>query len=466
MVFNTSNIRKNFKYKSGKFKSPTVSNTSSNMSSNISNVSSGQSDSVITNLSYSGRGHNNDINLNLQGNSTITDPIVDIQQNNNTSTDTLNSSTTDTKQSTPGMDYNSWYNTPRDEKVHKTWSQYKSAHNMTSTSGSSGGSGSNSVNSMGPFQSMANFWSGGNKYKNDRYETDKAALAAEDKYYVDQGATSAPGGTYLNEDGRGINIGTTPKDIAMDKAANKDLNYSDTQFPLYHGADPKVNLGNDGMVHHDGYTNLDTKNITLNKMHEEKLQKYIPGVTKAKGISSNVSMGFASPGTKAGSLADSFNFQSNTKVHSGMVKEWQAGYLTNSHASKDQVGASNWLNIQLGKIDSMEGTNRNKQMFKKDLQGRYDGLYMNKNAPFQSPQTLRHNKQLENGLTKAEQKVEAKRQQEIYALNSFNSSSIQGNFMQPPPVIEPKVIPKPDTKKVTTTNVIDEYSNLGSIYRV
>jgi len=293
---------------------------------------------------------------------------------------------------------------------------------------------------------------------NNRYELDKAASAAADKYYSDQGAISAPGGTYLNEDGTGINIGTTPKEIAMDeKAANiGDIDYSGEQFPLYHGAGPKVNVGSDGMVRHDGYKNLDTTNETLNKQNTVKNTTYIPGVTKAMGISSNVSMKLFSNGsTKSNSISDSINFQNNSRVHTGMVKEWQTGFLTSS--SRDKTSASHWLNSQLGKIDSMEGTDKNKKMFKKDLQGRFDGLFMNRTAPFQSPQTLKQNN-TSDGLKRQQERNEAKRLQALQASeNYFNSSSITNWKPSPPP-------PSPDkkTKPGTPTqnvNLLDDYTS-------
>lgn len=486
MVFNTNNIRKNFKYKSGKFKAPTVSNTSSTTHSTTpstaSNLSSGQGDSVITNMSYE-RTHNANDNINLNlGNSTTT-PDLDSQLNG---TDT-NSTTTDpvtpdipTSTSTPGLNYNTWYNTPYNEKKHKSWKEYKTAHNLTSTSGSgsagASGTGNSGGGDVGVFQSMANFFGGNNKYRDERYESGNTASAilTENAFWSNKGATSVEGGTYLNTDGTGINPATTPEEIAMDKKMedakkSDEYNFSDKQYPLYHGAPNKINIGKDGMVKHSGFDDLDTTNTTIDKVNEDKLKQYIPGVTKAKGISSNVSMGFSSPGTKAMSLKESFNFQSNTKTHTGMVKEWQVDFLKNP--SRDQSGASNWLNTQLGQIDSMEGTNKNKSMFKKDLQNRYDGLFMNNNAPFQSPNTLRHNKQIENGMTKAEQKKEAKKLQAIQAMGTFNSSEIQGGFMpQVPTVVEPKVTPKvtpPATKKVETTNVINEYTNyLGNMYKV
>ena len=208
-----------------------------------------------------------------------------------------------------------------------------------------------------------------------RYKLDKAASAVEDKYYSDQGATSAPGGTYLNEDGSGINVGTTPKEIVMDKAA-ADAKAGIWNGDSYLGAPAKMNVGSDGLVKHDGYKNLDINNIMVDKSQP---RPYVKGM-EAKGISSNDSMVWHLPGTKQGSAASNTQFQKNKKEHIGMVDVWQKGFLTSS--SRDQTSASHWLNQQLGKIDSMEGQDKNKQMFKKDLTARYDNLFNSRNAPF------------------------------------------------------------------------------------
>lgn len=214
-----------------------------------------------------------------------------------------------------------------------------------------------------------------------RYKLDKAASAVEDKYYSDQGATSAPGGTYLNEDGSGINIGTTPTDIVMDQAA-LDAKAGVWNGDSYPGAPPKMNVQDEnyilpqyrGKVHHTGYALLDTTNSHLKK------DVYEPGKTKAMGISSNESMVFNIPGTKP-NISQNMQFQSNTKVHSGMVKDWQTGFLTNASRG-DQAEANTWLNKQLGTIDKMEGQDKNKTMFKKDLTARFDNLYNSRSAPF------------------------------------------------------------------------------------
>ena len=136
-----------------------------------------------------------------------------------------------------------------------------------------------------------------------------------------------------------------------------------------------------------------------------------------------------------------------------MVDTWQKGFLTSP--SRDKTSANHWLNAQLGKIDSMQGTDRNKNMFKKDLQGRYDGLFGSSNSPFQSQQNLKHNN-ISDGKLRLADKKEAKRLQAIQASQSFDSSSIQN---QPPP----KKI-KPNTSPIQSASLIDDYNNLGSIY--
>ena len=136
-----------------------------------------------------------------------------------------------------------------------------------------------------------------------------------------------------------------------------------------------------------------------------------------------------------------------------MVDTWQKGFLTS--ASRDKTSASHWLNAQLGKIDSMQGTDKNKNMFKKDLQGRYDGLFGSSNSPFQSPQNLKHNN-ISDGKLRLADKKEAKRLQAVQASQYFDSSSIQN---QPPP----KKI-KPNTSPIQSVSLIDDYNNLGSIY--
>ena len=229
---------------------------------------------------------------------------------------------------------------------------------------------------------------------------------------------------------------------------------SDKQYPLYQGAPEKVNTGSDGMVKHDGYKNLNIDNSMTDKT---KPRKYVKGM-EARGESSNVSMGWdfeskPTGSTKSNSITSNLQFQSNTKVHSGMVDTWQKGFLTSP--SRDKTSANHWLNAQLGKIDSMQGTDRNKNMFKKDLQGRYDGLFGSSNSPFQSQQNLKHNN-ISDGKLRLADKKEAKRLQAIQASQSFDSSSIQN---QPPP----KKI-KPNTSPIQSASLIDDYNNLGSIY--
>ena len=186
-------------------------------------------------------------------------------------------------------------------------------------------------------------------------------------------------------------------------------------------------------------------------------RSYTKGM-EARGVSSTISMGWnleskQTGSTRSDSIPSNLQFQANTKVHSGMVDTWQKGFLTS--ASRDKTSASHWLNAQLGKIDSMQGTDKNKNMFKKDLQGRYDGLFGSSNSPFQSPQNLKHNN-ISDGKLRLADKKEAKRLQAVQASQYFDSSSIQN---QPPP----KKI-KPNTSPIQSVSLIDDYNNLGSIY--
>ena len=494
MVFNTNNIRKNFKYKS-KPSYSTSSNTSSKpyqgppkpTTTNITITNSGLKERTFNRLQVpstleaavnsnklvkaDSKGYDMSKPLTIdwggtaaadRGNNNFDVGDFDIQQDttsNPTPDPTPDPTPQPTPQSTPGLDYNAWYSTPRDEKVHKTWKAYKEAHNLTPGSNSSGGGGGGDI---GPFQTVSNLFQWGDN--SDKYQSDKGALA--DSTVSGQ---SDLGVITYNIDG---SVSTVPEGVdksvtftAQQALEDKKSKYSDKQYPLYFGAPDKMNIQSDGMVGHTGYEKLDTTNATINNLADKKTESrnYIPGVTPARGISSNVSMDFTSPGigTKAGSLADSFNFQSTATTHTGMVKEWQTGFLTSS--SRDEVSASHWLNSQLGKIDAMEGRTKDKNMFKKDLRKRFDGLFRDSSAPFQSPQTFQNNQQINKGLTKQQQKNEAKRLQALQASEGyFNSSSIQ-NFTQP------FVEPKKDNKKIqpaaSTTNVIDEYNDLGSMYR-
>jgi hypothetical protein len=167
---------------------------------------------------------------------------------------------------------------------------------------------------------------------------------------------------------------------------------------------------------------------------------------EARGISSNDSMVWNLPGTKQGSVSSNMQFQKNTKEHSGMVDAWQKNVLTNP--SRDQASANTWLNQQLGKIDSMEGQDKNKQMFKKDLTARYDNLFNTRNAPFQSNNPAPVGQQ---GLTRDEKKAlkaQAKKDEEQRALFSLSGQS------GPPP--------QPTQSIQGPTSLADEYSDLGN----
>ena len=167
---------------------------------------------------------------------------------------------------------------------------------------------------------------------------------------------------------------------------------------------------------------------------------------EARGISSNDSMVWNLPGTKQGSVSSNMQFQKNTKEHSGMVDAWQKNVLTNP--SRDQASANTWLNQQLGKIDSMEGQDKNKQMFKKDLTARYDNLFNTRNAPFQSNNPAPVGQQ---GLTRDEKKAlkaQAKKDEAQRALFSLSGQS------GPPP--------QPTQSIQGPTSLADEYSDLGN----
>tara|TARA_B110000263_G_scaffold44051_1_gene35967 strand:+ start:171 stop:1367 length:1197 start_codon:yes stop_codon:yes gene_type:complete len=198
-------------------------------------------------------------------------------------------------------------------------------------------------------------------------------------------------------------------------------------------------------------TDLFARQNAHEKLHPSivsgKPRPYVKGGTmKALGISSNDSMVWNLPGTKQGSVASNMQFQKNTKEHSGMVDAWQKNVLTNP--SRDQASANTWLNQQLGKIDSMEGQDKNKQMFKKDLTARYDNLFNTRNAPFQSNNPAPVGQQ---GLTRDEKKAlkaQAKKDEAQRALFSLSGQS------GPPP--------QPTQSIQGPTSLADEYSDLGN----
>jgi len=196
-------------------------------------------------------------------------------------------------------------------------------------------------------------------------------------------------------------------------------------------------------------TDLFARQNAHEKLHPSivsgKPRPYVKGM-EARGISSNDSMVWNLPGTKQGSVVSNMQFQNNTKKHSGMVDEWQKGFLTNP--SRDQASANTWLNKQLGTIDSMEGQDKNKQMFKKDLTARYDNLFNTRNAPFQSNNPAPVGQQ---GLTRDEKKAlkaQAKKDEAQRALFSLSGQS------GPPP--------QPTQSIQGPTSLADEYSDLGN----
>ena len=168
---------------------------------------------------------------------------------------------------------------------------------------------------------------------------------------------------------------------------------------------------------------------------------------EALGISSNDSMVWNLPGTKQDSATSNLQFQNNSRTHSGMIDEWQKDVLTNP--SRDQTAANTWLNTQLGTIDAMEGKDKNKQMFKKDLTARYDNLFNTKNAPFQSNNPAPVGQQ---GLTRDEKKalkIQAKKDEEQRALFTLSGQS------GPPP--------QPTQPTQGPTNLIGDYNDLGKV---
>ena len=289
-----------------------------------------------------------------------------------------------------------------------------------------------------------NFSGGGD----ERYKIDKAANAAADAFYDEKGATTMPAGTYLNPDGTGKNPAITPKEIAMD-ATIEESKTTGWNGDLYPGAPPKKNVQDDtyplaqyrGLVHHTGYGLLDTTNSHLIK------KEYLPGITEAKGISSNESMNFMSPGTTPNN-SKNIQFQENTKIHSNMVKEWQGGYLTNTFSASDKTGASNWLKIQLGKIDKMEGQDNNKKMFKKDLTSRFDNLYNSRNSPYGENSSTAYRV---GGSTGDERKENKRISKENEALRVSQLSGWDYKSVQNPDY--------PKNKLPTEKSLLDEYSD-------
>ena len=180
---------------------------------------------------------------------------------------------------------------------------------------------------------------------------------------------------------------------------------------------------------------------------------------EALGESSNISMGWnleskRTGSTNAASIPDIVQQQKNTKIHTGMVDQWQSDFLTN--ASRDSGAASNWLTDQTVKIDSMKGSDKNKTMFKNDLNKRYDNLFRLDSAPFR-PNTK--NPQTGQGLTKVQKKEETRKAKEAAA---YNASFIYGpgtNYKMNTEGKPPQG-PQPGSS-VSKPSLMDSYNNLG-----
>ena len=249
-----------------------------------------------------------------------------------------------------------------------------------------------------------------------------------------------------------------------------DKKYSAEQFPLYYGASSKQNIVTDGgvdqgMVKHTGYADLDTTNATLNKQNTVNNATYIPGVTKAMGVSSNVSMGWnleskPTGSTKAASVSNILQQQKNTNLHSGMVDQWQSEFLTN--ASRDSGAASTWLTDQTVKINSWEGSDRSKSVLKNDLNQRYDNLFKSDSAPFKSN---KGNPSLGQGLSYAEKKEATRLAKESAAMNASYIYGPNTNYQMKPQGKAPQgpmqgTSPGPSQNK---GSLMDGYNNLGKL---
>ena len=178
---------------------------------------------------------------------------------------------------------------------------------------------------------------------------------------------------------------------------------------------------------------------------------------EALGESSNISMGWnleskRTGSTNAASIPDIVQQQKNTKIHTGMVDQWQSDFLTN--ASRDSGAASNWLTDQTVKIDSMKGSDKNKTMFKNDLNKRYDNLFRLDSAPFR-PNTK--NPQTGQGLTKVQKKEETRKAKKDAAYNASFIYGPETNYKmntegKPPQGPQPGSYQNPS---------MDSYNNLG-----
>ena len=193
-------------------------------------------------------------------------------------------------------------------------------------------------------------------------------------------------------------------------------------------------------------------------------RSYTKGM-EARGVSSNVSMGWnleskPTGSTKASSISNIVQQQKNTNLHNDMVDQWQSEFLTN--ASRDSGAASTWLTDQTVKINSWEGSDRSKNVLKKDLNKRYDDLFKSDSAPFKSN---KGNPSLGQGLSYAEKKEATRLAKESAAMNASYIYGPNTNY-QMNPQGQPPQGPMPGISSVPSQNkgsLMDGYNNLGKL---
>ena len=186
---------------------------------------------------------------------------------------------------------------------------------------------------------------------------------------------------------------------------------------------------------------------------------------EARGVSSNVSMGWnleskPTGSTKASSISNIVQQQKNTNLHNNMVDQWQSKFLTN--ASRDSGAASTWLTDQTVKINSWEGSDRSKSVLKNDLNKRYDNLFKSDSAPFKSN---KGNPSLGQGLSLAEKKEATRLAKESAAMNASYIYGPNTNYQMNPQGKPPQgpmqgTSPGPSQNK---GSLMDGYNNLGKL---
>ena len=184
---------------------------------------------------------------------------------------------------------------------------------------------------------------------------------------------------------------------------------------------------------------------------------------EARGVSSNVSMGWnleskPTGSTKAASVSNILQQQKNTNLHSGMVDQWQSEFLTN--ASRDSGAASTWLTDQTVKINSWEGSDRSKSVLKNDLNKRYDNLFKSDSAPFKSN---KGNPSLGQGLSYAEKKEATRLAKESAAMNASYIYGPNTNYQMKPQGKAPQGPMQGTSPGPSQNKVLDGYNNLGKL---